>query len=174
VRRQPSAGAAWLAEHKVSYSRIWLWLRRAALIDYTTDLQTKEPPGVHRKPLREHRGFELRCSKCAPWPVVPFLCARTRSRHSGHRKSAEDLCPRISSAVWMSICWPFNMHVVDFGTYASVSNDRQRDRPSAAAPAVRCRGWVGRRFSPMTMQNAQGLSTLNCSKTVAVHTTATV
>src|SRR5215218_10818269 len=41
----PAVGCSvWLAEHKASYSRIWLWLRRAALFIVQRNCQLVAPP----------------------------------------------------------------------------------------------------------------------------------
>jgi hypothetical protein len=70
VRRQPSAGAAWLARTKVSYSRIWLWLRCAALLYSTTDLPVGD---------RDRQDHDRQL-----WPPRPRLAPR-------------DSCPSVGS-----------------------------------------------------------------------------
>jgi hypothetical protein len=58
-----------LAEHKVSYSRIWLWLHRAALFDYTTYLTVGE--------RRAYRVLDrLLCATNAPLGSTKFSTPR--------------------------------------------------------------------------------------------------
>src|SRR5215213_6063694 len=78
--------SAWLAEHKVSYSRIWLWLHRDAFVYCTTELPAgnrrtdptiassgaKAPPWLHQLPTPRtvRRPGSLAAAKRRPSCIV--------------------------------------------------------------------------------------------------------
>jgi hypothetical protein len=106
----PAVGCSvWLAEHKVSYSRIWLWLHRAALLDYTTDLPAREGrvpefrigPSSHQGPAWHHEASDhLGAPQAGQF-------GRSEAEAKLHRPGL-DLDPRTTVASCEAIRGPFH------------------------------------------------------------------